>query len=97
MIYEGNPKHKHPWQRGRKGSLCPKSISILPQELLNRSVLGPDGKRYATCDGRCFCAQEGQSGHWHGYPIGWHELPEMVTRAWLADGTIRKKSIREHW
>ena len=59
MIYEGNPKHKHPWQPGRRGSLCPRSISIQPQELLERSILGPDGKRYATCDGRCFCAQEG--------------------------------------
>ena len=23
-LYEPNPKHKEPWQRGAKGSLCPK-------------------------------------------------------------------------
>lgn len=97
MVYESNPKHKHPWQRGRKGSLCPKSMSIPPQELLEKSVLGSDGKRYATCEGRCYCAQEHQSGHWHGYPIGWNEvLDQKLVRAWLDEGTISKKDLRNN-
>ncbi|MDR3553147.1 MAG: hypothetical protein P4L55_00195 [Syntrophobacteraceae bacterium] len=96
MVYEGNPKHKHPWQQGKKGSLCPKSISIHPKELLEHSILGPDGKRYATCDGQCFCAQESQRC-WHGYPVGWREVPEKLWRAWKNEGKIQKSDISKHW
>lgn len=97
-VYEGNPKHKEPWQPGRKGSLCPKSISMHPQQLLEQSLLGPDGKRYATCDGRCFCAQEGEPpDYWHGYPVGWREVPEKIWRKWKADAKIRRRDINKYW
>jgi hypothetical protein len=96
MVYEGNPKHKHPWQHGKKGSLCPKSMSIQPKELLEHSILGPDGKRYATCDGQCFCARESQRS-WHGYPVGWREVPEKLWRAWKNEGKIQKSDISKHW
>jgi len=26
LNYVPNPKHKEPWQRGRRGSLCPREI-----------------------------------------------------------------------
>lgn len=49
--YEGNPKHKHPWQPGRRGSLCPKEIGLArAQELLAGSV-EIDAVRYATHEG----------------------------------------------
>jgi hypothetical protein len=97
MLYEGNPKHKHPWQCGKKGSLCPKSMSVNPQDLLDRSVLWLDGKRYSTCDGRCYCAQEHRPDHWHGYPIGWLEVPELLRRQWRDTGEISKQDISKNW
>jgi hypothetical protein len=98
MVYEGNPKHKHPWQRGRKGTLCPKSMSIQPQQLLEQSVLDTDGKRYAAWQGRCYCAQEdSEPNHWHGYPVGWREVPEKLWRAWKNEGKIQKSDISKHW
>lgn len=96
MVYEGNPKHKNPWQPGRKGSLCPSAMSIQPQKLLEQSIL-LDGKRYATCDGQCFCAQEHEPDRWHGYPVGWHEAPEQLRRAWKDEGKIRKNDINKFW
>lgn len=77
--------------------MCPKSMNVEPQDLLNNSILGLDGKRYATCDGRCFCAQEHRLDHWHGYPIGWQEAPEKLRHQWLAERTISRKDIRQNW
>ena len=57
MEYEGNPKHKEPWQRGRKGSLCPKEISVeTARELLERSKKAGN-KRFAVHNGRACCAR----------------------------------------
>ncbi|MFH1117765.1 MAG: hypothetical protein V1792_27915 [Pseudomonadota bacterium] len=97
MMYEANPKHKDPRQRGRKGSLCPQSMSVPAQKLLNQSTQWSDGKRYATCDGQAFCAQESRPGYWHGYPIGWREVPEKLRRAWRDEGKITKKNIGDYW
>ncbi|MFH1136552.1 MAG: hypothetical protein V1816_10770 [Pseudomonadota bacterium] len=97
MLYEGNDKHKRPFQRGRKGSLCPKEMSVTAQALLEDSILADDGKRYATCDGKGFCAQEHVSGCWHGYPVGWREIPEKLRRNWLAQEKISKNDIRQNW
>jgi hypothetical protein len=96
VFYECSDKHKHPWQRGRKGSLCPRTISKEPQSLLNESI-NMEGKRYATCDGQCFCAQEHRQDFWHGYPIGWQEVPESQWRRWLKDGKITKGDIQRYW
>lgn len=97
MIYECNPKHKLPWQRGRKGSLCPEQMGASPQDLLQDSVLWSDGKRYALCDGRAYCAQESGSNRWHGYPVGWVEVPEALRRKWRDEGKITKKDMRANW
>lgn len=97
MRYEGNPKHKHPWQRGRRGALCPKEIGEeLAQRLLEDSQTH-EGKRFATWEGRAFCAQKHADSAWHGYPVGWREVPQPVRRRWLQDGTITRRQVREYW
>ena len=58
MRYFGNPKHKEPWQPGRKGSLCPsrrKMPDLDPQKLLESSELC-GAKRYAVFEGLAFAA-----------------------------------------
>jgi hypothetical protein len=95
--YEANPKHKHPWQRGRRGSLCPPDVTLeLAQRLLEGSV--QVGKsRYAVLDGRAFRAQKHSEDAWHGYPVQWHEVPPQVRASWCRDGLVSKKQIRQGW
>ena len=38
MKYESNPKHREPWQRGKRGGLCPKNVWHLADQLLALSV-----------------------------------------------------------
>lgn len=95
--YESNPKHKEPWQRGRKGALCPKNIDqATARRLLSGSEL-VDGKRYAVDDGRAYCAQEHRTDVWHGYPVGWAEVPESLRREWRKVGRMKRKDVRDHW
>jgi len=94
--YEGNPKHKEPWQRGRKGSLCPKELGVPPLELLKKSVL-ESGKRYACHGGKAYCAQEHEPGRWHGYPIGWREVPADIALRMVKDGLVSKRDRRKYW
>src|SRR6266487_4452398 len=83
MVYEGNPKHKHPWQPGRKGSLCPSSITLpQAQELLEGSVVRGSA-RFAVLSGQAYCAREHRSDRWHGYPVQWHEVPPDVQATWV--------------
>jgi mono/diheme cytochrome c family protein len=93
MRYGPNPKHKEPWQRGRKGSLCPPMPRSLPQEVLEQSV--PYGqKRYACHEGRAYCAQCHGQDRWHGYPVDWWEVPPSVRSDWLARGFLTKRQMR---
>ncbi len=94
--YKSNEKHRHPWQSGRKGSLCPASIDIgQAQALLDSSVLF-EGHRYAASDGVAFKGQ-GQSEVWHGYPVGWMEVPETVRREMVVRGLVKRHDINRHW
>lgn len=45
LTYEPNPKHKEPWQRGARGSLCPRDAD--GPALLAASQVDPkhEGKR----------------------------------------------------
>ncbi|MEO5333060.1 MAG: hypothetical protein H7839_13655 [Magnetococcus sp. YQC-5] len=57
LQYRSNPKHKEPWQPGRKGALCPAWSHSLADELLQNSEPHPnfDKKaRYATSNGMAF-------------------------------------------
>jgi len=96
MKYEGNPKHKDPWQRGRKGSLCPRRDEPWAQDLLENSEAS-DGKRFACFDGKAYCAQEHRKGFWHGYPVGWKEVPPHIRDKWIEEGLVSRQDIKKHW
>lgn len=97
LVYEANPKHKHPWQHGARGSLCPDDLT--PDDALGllRDSVEVDHKRYATDGQRAFCAQMHAPDTWHGYPVGWKEVPESIRRQWVADGAVKRRSIRSNW
>ncbi len=95
--YEPNPKHKEPWQPGRKGTLCPPPNQLSTKkamEMLKNSDL-EGKKRYATFGGKAYCAQEHRAGLWHGYPISWHEVPPRVKSKWLEEGLVTRKEMRD--
>ena len=96
MRYEPNPKHREPWQRGRRGSPCPRLEPETVRSLLEESE--PEGKkRFACHEGRPYCAQEHVPGCWHGYPVGWKEVPTSLTRKWCKEGLVRRSDIKKHW
>ena len=103
MLYQKNDKHKEPWRRGRRGSLCPREIGPgMAQALLSDSLSdskAEGGKRYAVRDGRAYCAQRHDAvrNAWHGYPVGWKEVPENLRRRWLKANLLRKKDMKDHW
>ena len=97
MRYESNPKHRQPWQRGRRGSLCPETVGLKAARGLLSASEPVGDKRYAVHEGRAYCAQEHGAGAWHGYPVGWREVPESLRRMWLAQGCLRKQDVRKHW
>jgi hypothetical protein len=91
MPYVGIEKHKLPWQRGRRGSLCPRSVSAeQAQELFDGSIL-VGKKRFAYRDGTCFAAQltRPETDEWHGYPVKWGEVPPEAKKAWREAGLAR--------
>lgn len=99
LRYEPNPKHKEPWQPGRKGSLCPPpgELGLIEAARMLRNSVIDGKKRYAHHDGRAYVAQEHQVGCWHGYPVGWVEVPASIRGDWLASKQIRNKDLKRHW
>jgi hypothetical protein len=97
LLYEPNPKHKEPWQRGARGSLCPKDVDSAA--LLAASVIDPKrpGKRYATDGNHAYCGQEHRPGRWHGYPVQWKEVPAAIRRDLVASGKVSKRGLKEYW
>jgi hypothetical protein len=95
--YEPNPKHKEPWQRGARGSLCPPDAD--GPMLLAASEPDPQrpGKRFATDGHRAYCGHEHSPGCWHGFPVEWRSVPPAIVRAWLADGRVSKRAVKELW
>lgn len=96
MRYESNPKHKEPWQRGRRGSPCPKLAPGTVQGLLEKSELHGN-KRLACHEGWAYCAQEHEPGRWHGYPVGWKEVPAQLRNKWRREGLVKRSDIQKHW
>jgi hypothetical protein len=97
LKYEPNPKHKQPYQVGRRGSLCPPTISLEDAaRMLKQSDLVGNA-RYATSGGTAFCAREHRPGLWHGYPVSWHEVPPSLWHAWIEKGTLKRSEIRKNW
>ena len=105
LRYEGSAKHKNPWQPGRKGTLCPSDISLETAEaLLRESVPDPNpqsSKRYGTHNGQAFCAMRtgSDAGNdvYHGYPVGFGEVPPTVWRAWISDGRLQRADVTRNW
>lgn len=85
-----------PWQGGRKGSLCPPDLKEEVQDLLAGSVL-VEGKRWATREGRAYCAQPHADDVWHGYPVGWKEVPARLRREWQRRGIIKRRDVSRYW
>jgi hypothetical protein len=95
-IYEANDKHKLPWSRGARGSLCPQ---VDAQALLGASEtsMQAPGKRFATDGRRAYYGQEHAPGRWHGYPVGWKEVPQALWQKWLNEGTVKRSDIHRFW
>ena len=95
MEYESNPKHSEPWQRGRRGSLCPEEVRGIAAELLAGAEL-VEARRYAVFGGKTFCAQEHRPSVWHGYPVGWKEVPPELRGRWRRQGRVRNRDIKQN-
>ena len=98
-VYEGNPKHKAPWQPGRKGSLCPADVArARAQELLASSIV-EGKKRFAADKGRAFCAHQHDAtrNRSHGYPIGWKDVPATVRQQLMAAGLVTTRDLKRYW
>lgn len=54
------------------------------------------GKRYAVHDGKAYCAQEHLPGRWHGYPIGWNEVPPKLAIEWEKQGRVTKRERKRY-
>lgn len=96
MRYESNPKHSEPWQRGRRGTLCPREVRPMAQTLLDASEK-VGSKRYATHNGVAYCAQGNPADVWHGYPVGWKHVPNELRRAWQRSRQVTHRDISRHW
>ena len=95
LVYESNPKHTDPWQSGRKGSICEADVRPHAQALLLQSEVDGD-KRYAVFDGKAYCAQQHRPATWHGYPVGWVEVPYRLQKLWKEAGKVTKRQIKQH-
>jgi hypothetical protein len=97
LRYEPNAKHKEPWQRGARGSLCPPDVDAAA--LLEASVADPKhpGKRFATDGRRAYCGHEHAPGVWHGFPVEWRRVPATIRNDWLAGNRVRKRDVKELW
>jgi hypothetical protein len=93
MDYQPNPKHKPTPSPGRRGSICPQGVDA--SRLLSQSVL-IGRKRDATDGEGAFCAQchDTERDLWHGYPVGWREVPTDVVSEWLKQSLVDGRTIR---
>ncbi len=98
-VYEGSPKHKTPWHPGRKGSLCPSDVGMTRARELLQSSIVEGKKRYSVDQGRAFCAQQHDAAknRWHGYPIGWRDVPASVRQQLLKSGAVRPRDMKRYW
>ena len=96
MKYDSNSKHGEPWQPGRRGTLCPSDVKPHAQAILDASK--PDGKaRYGVYEGKAYCARQHQAGLWHGWPVGWKEVPEAIAQEFRREGKVRRRQQNRYW
>ncbi len=97
--YVPNPKHKEPWQRGRRGALCGEADG---PGLFAGAVEDPENpnRRWATDGVRFYVAQSPRHPdvtgdvHWHGYPVGALSVPTSVMRSWVAETKVSRRASR---
>jgi hypothetical protein len=97
--YIPNPKHKEPWQRGRKGALCGNADG---PDLFASATPDPSNphRRWATDGQRFYAAQSARhldaNGDmlWHGYPVGHLEVPAAVMAGWVKEGIVSRRAAR---
>ena len=98
MIYAGSPKHKEPWQRGRRGTLCPSWSRSKAQEIFDASIPSNDGNaRFGVYDGWAFAAREDGTGVWHGYPVAWNEVDTVIVNDWIRQKTVKRSQVNRRW
>ena len=97
--YEPNPKHKDPWQPGRKGSLCPEDLKLPAVVRMFGNSVEWDNARWAVGEGRPFKAHCHDPGRnlWHGFPVGWIEVPAALRQQWLEQEKVRKRDLKRYW
>jgi hypothetical protein len=101
LVYEGSDKHKRPWLHpGRKGSLCPKDVTIdMAQTMLTKSIaLG--AQRFAVDEsGQLYCAMahRPEKGLWHGFPKPWKQAPPQVLQWAKKEKLVDSKALRLYW
>lgn len=100
LAYEGNPRHRDPWQRGAQGSRCPKGVD--GRVLLPQSVVDPRNprRRWATDGVGAYEAKptniinsEGDEV-WHGFPVPWHDVPPKIVRSWIQENKVTRREVR---
>lgn len=109
-IYRPKPKHKDPWQPGRRGSLCSHGLTADEHTALQddvQSLLDDAAEngweagraRYACWGGRPYASRPHSDGddEWYGYPVGYVEVPESIRRDWVARRLVRRSDIRRWW
>ncbi len=42
-------------------------------------------------------AQEHSPSRWHGYPVGWVEVPSKLARQWIRDGALTNHDRKKYW
>jgi len=97
LRYQHNRKHKEPWQPGRRGSLCPPDIGLPQAQQLLKDSLSDGQHRYAVSNGRPFKGQDDGTGVWHGYPVGWVEVPESVRKSFRDSNLVKRHDIQRFW
>jgi hypothetical protein len=98
LVYEPNPKHSIMPSPGRRGSRCPPGVDGATL-LASSELVG--NKRYATDGTNAYCGQRHDPGNvpdveaWHGYPIGWEEVPPALVTKWVAQDKVQRRTIRQ--
>jgi hypothetical protein len=95
MVYESNPKHAEPWTSGRRGTLCPREITLQEAQRLLDTSDEWGAQRFAVRDGRPYCANEHSPGRWHGHPILWEKVPRTLVLRWVREGRVRRSETRD--
>ncbi|CAM2142053.1 conserved protein of unknown function [Pararobbsia alpina] len=82
--YEGDPFH-HDWSQTEAHTL------------FAAAVPHPDGEErcYATMNGIAFEAKPTNDGKWHGYPVPWKSVPDLIVDQWLESRAVTNRQIKQ--